>query len=209
MFHKKHGFTLIELLVVIAIIGVLAAILLPALESIRERASRTEIKATITVLSNALKMYETDHGEFPPDSAEVNASRESFNKDTNNAEGVNDPSNGKTRYVDGALVRYLDGDGGNDEVTPTKPPVQYFEFKEEDIERDTSQNRDRVLSRFGNPYFYNELNSESRVTRTISTSSGQLDHPHHTFVSFRTFQIYNKANEEDDPTKWITNFREP
>lgn len=62
----NSGFTLVELLVVIAIIGVLVALLLPAVQASREAARRVHCLNNLSQLALAVQQYESAHESLPP-----------------------------------------------------------------------------------------------------------------------------------------------
>lgn len=106
---SRGAFTLVELLVVIGILGVLAALITPAVFQARVSARNAAIKAEIDMLHMAIMNYKNEYGSFPPCSSVASASSPAakhVNRLFPRSSGAGDTS---VRSPENALVRWLRG----------------------------------------------------------------------------------------------------
>lgn len=77
---RAGGFTLAELLVVVAIIGLLAALITPALYRVVLRARENRIAQEVSQLHQAAESYKQAHGDYPPDFSDATVVTRHFRK---------------------------------------------------------------------------------------------------------------------------------
>ena len=65
IYRRKKTFTLIEMLIVIVIIGILAAALVPRLQSVQSRARDSKRKVDLRTIYNANEIYKLENGKRP------------------------------------------------------------------------------------------------------------------------------------------------
>ena len=65
--RARAGFTLLELIVVVGVIGILIAILFPAVNMARAKAREREAASTARALENAITIYHSENGKWPVD----------------------------------------------------------------------------------------------------------------------------------------------
>lgn len=111
-----HGFTLVELLVVIAIIGVLVALLLPAIQAARESARRSQCQNNLKQLALGWMNHESMIGHFP-----TGGWGHRWIGDADRGSGLNQPGGwiyNTLPFIEQQALHDLSGDGQPDVITP-------------------------------------------------------------------------------------------
>lgn len=76
----RRGFTLVEVMMVVVIIGILAALIVPAVNIARRSIQKNGIVLEVKALESAIQQYKNKYGDFPPDGSSRTAFERHFRK---------------------------------------------------------------------------------------------------------------------------------
>lgn len=135
MKKKSHqeGFTLIELLTVIAIIGILAAIIIPTVSSVRTSANKAKSKAQFSQWAVAMDLFRQEYGYYPQ------------------VDGGSGNKVDAQRFVGALSARELDGDklaSTSEYLIGNKKMLSFYSVSSSDLNSETSPTL--LVDAFGN-----------------------------------------------------------
>jgi prepilin-type N-terminal cleavage/methylation domain-containing protein len=164
-FSRRSAFTLVEMLVVLAIIGILAALLLPAVMSAIVRARTAAVAIEVNQLASAIESYKQDKGDYPPNFRDPAVIRRHVNKCYPKADPTYvqsfvtlacDETNNKTMIDEGESLVFWLAMTDNDPRYPflsylgqagrTPNPKKYYPFDETRLQGIDGSNNDFVPS---------------------------------------------------------------
>jgi prepilin-type N-terminal cleavage/methylation domain-containing protein len=160
---RRRGFTLIELLVVIAVVGVIMALLLPAVQQAREAARRTKCRNNLRQIGIALHNYLDAQSTLPPSFCIL--------------QGTALTGNNGSWSIHGRLLPYID-------------QATAYQQVRLDIAWDDPQNRNTGVPTLGVPSYACPSDPASDTLRVDASNNG-LTHPQTYGFNFGSWLVYD------------------